>query len=156
MSQETQVITRFYDAFAKRDAEGMAACYHPEVVFRDPAFGELHGDQARDMWRMLCKIGKDLRIEVSGITGDDGAGSAHWEADYTFATKRKVHNVIDAQFAFSGGLIFRHTDTFDFPVWAGQAFGPLGALLARTPVLPFAMQKLSRRQLAQYSARRKR
>ena len=42
-------------------------------------------------------------------------GSAHWEADYTFsATKRKVHNVVDARFELRDGLIVKHTDVFDF------------------------------------------
>lgn len=152
VNEETEVITRFYDAFARRDAEAMVACYHSEVVFEDPAFGQLHGDQAKDMWRMLCRQGKDLKVVASNVKGANGAGSAHWEADYTFATKRKVHNVIDASFVFSGGLIFRHTDDFDFIAWSAQAFGPVGGLLARTPILPFAMRKLARRQLAQYSA----
>ncbi|MFY8063069.1 MAG: nuclear transport factor 2 family protein, partial [Usitatibacteraceae bacterium] len=33
-----QCIRRFYAAFANRDADGMAACYHPEIAFSDPAF----------------------------------------------------------------------------------------------------------------------
>ena len=35
------VVNRFYEAFARGDAAGMAACYHPEATFEDPAFGPL-------------------------------------------------------------------------------------------------------------------
>ncbi len=152
---DADVIHRFYDAFAQRDAETMAACYSDDVVFRDPAFGELRGERAKNMWRMLCRAGKDLEVRASGIEADGGAGRAHWEADYTFgATGRKVHNVIDARFELRDGLISRHTDTFDFARWAGQAFGPVGGVLGRTPVLPFVMQRLANRQLDGFEKRR--
>ena len=58
------------------------------------------------------------KVVASNIKADDQTGSAHWDADYTFsATKRKVHNSIDAQFEFEGGLIKRHRDSFDLKVW---------------------------------------
>jgi len=47
------LITRFYQAFQRLDADAMAACYTDDVVFSDPAFGELRGRDAGDMWRML-------------------------------------------------------------------------------------------------------
>jgi ketosteroid isomerase-like protein len=151
---DTEVITRFYDAFAVRDAETMAACYADNVVFSDPAFGELHGERARDMWRMLCRAGKDLQVRASDIEAADGRGRAHWEADYTFsATKRRVHNVVDAKFVLRDGLIVEHQDTFDFGAWAAQAFGPVGSVLGRTPVLPFVMQRMANRQLDGFQKR---
>lgn len=153
---ESAVIQRFYDCFAQRDAEGMAACYADGVVFRDPAFGELHGERARDMWRMLCRNGKDLQVVASGIEAGDGSGRAHWEADYTFtSTRRKVHNVVDAQFALRDGLITSHTDRFSFADWSAQAFGPVGSVLGRTPLLPFVLRRLANRQLDQFQSRRR-
>lgn len=156
MGDDAAVIQRFYDCFAERDAEGMAACYTDDVVFRDPAFGELRGERARDMWRMLCRNGKDLRVTASGVSAVAGSGVAHWEADYTFtATGRKVHNVVDAEFAFADGLIARHTDSFDFAAWSAQAFGPVGSVLGRTPVLPFVLKRMANRQLDQFRSRRR-
>lgn len=153
MNPDEQVIADFYQAFADRDAEGMVSCYHQDVVFQDPAFGQLRGKDAGDMWRMLCKLGKDLAVRSSDIHAKSGRGGAHWEADYTFATGRKVHNVVDAEFDFADGLIIRHTDSFDFARWAGQAFGPAGAIVGRVPILPeFTMQKLGRLQLRKFQA----
>ncbi len=149
------LITVFYDAFAKHDAEAMAACYHPDVVFKDPAFGELSGAAAGDMWRMLNRASKDLQVKATDISVVDGVGHAHWDADYTFSvTRRKVHNSIDATFAFKDGLIYRHTDNFDFQKWASQAFGPVGSVFGRTPILPFALNRLARRQLAQFQEKK--
>lgn len=151
---DADVITRFYNAFAQRDAQTMAACYADDVVFHDPAFGELRGERARNMWRMLCRAGKDLEVRASDIEADATTGRAHWEADYTFGTTgRKVHNVVDARFELRDGLITRHTDSFDFGRWAAQAFGPVGAVLGKTPVLPFVMRRLANRQLDGFEKR---
>lgn len=126
MTSNEELVNRFYEAFQKQDAETMAGCYHPEVHFSDPVFTDLRGERARDMWRMLCERATDLRVEYRDVSADEGLGSAHWEAWYTFSTGRKVHNVIDASFVFSDGLILRHADTFDLRTWAGQALGPMG------------------------------
>lgn len=132
MHPNGQLIERFYTAFQQRDGAAMAACYHPDVRFSDPVFPDLQGPKAGSMWQMLCISGKDLKIEFSGVEADDNAGKAHWEAWYTFRTGRKVHNIIDATFGFSGGLIARHTDVFDFYRWSKQALGAPGLLLGWT------------------------
>ena len=81
----------------------MAACYAPDATFRDPAF-DLAGAEVGAMWAMLCARGKDLALEWRDVRADDRAGSAHWEARYTFSvTGRPVHNVIDAAFTFRDG-----------------------------------------------------
>ena len=106
------------------------ACYAPTVTFSDPVFPDLVGDQARGMWRMLCARGKDLRIEFRDVRAGDHTGSAHWEAWYTFSsTSKPVHNVIDATFTFSDGLIVTHVDRFDLYRWSRQALGVTGVLL---------------------------
>jgi ketosteroid isomerase-like protein len=130
MHPNAALIQRFYTAFQQRDAEGMCACYHRDVVFEDDAFGTLRGDEARDMWRMLCARGTDLKVEFRDVEATEAGGSAHWDAWYTFATTGKpVHNVIDATFGFRDGLIAEHHDRFDFHRWAGQALGTAGKLL---------------------------
>lgn len=134
MSHE-DTIARFYAAFARSDAEGMAACYADDVVFSDAAFGELRGRDASDMWRMLCARSKgDLKVEASNITADGDRGSAHWDATYHFGPKKRpVVNRIDATFRFgSDGRIVEHRDVFDFKVWAGQALGLPGRLFGGT------------------------
>ncbi|MDP3277834.1 MAG: nuclear transport factor 2 family protein [Deltaproteobacteria bacterium] len=149
-----QLITRFYESFSQRDAEGMAACYHPDVVFSDPAFQSLRGAEAGDMWRMLVSRGKDLTVEFRDVSADDNVGSAHWDARYTFgATGKKVLNQIDARFEFRDGLIVRHTDSFDFAVWSRQALGLVGLLFGRTSWLERKVRRGAGEQLAAYRAK---
>lgn len=151
MHPNAALIERFYAAFAARDAAGMQACYHPEIVFEDPAFGELRGAEAGAMWAMLCERGRDLQVTASDIEANDERGRAHWEARYTFGqTGRPVHNRIDAEFAFRDGLIVRHTDRFDFWTWARQALGPAGLVLGWTPVVQKKVRSTARRSLQKY------
>ncbi|MEI6621659.1 MAG: nuclear transport factor 2 family protein [Actinomycetes bacterium] len=153
-SPNAELIATFYQAFDDHDADTMVACYAPDVVFTDPAFGELRGEQAADMWRMLIASGTDLRVKASGIRAAATVGSCHWDADYTFSlTRRKVHNSVDATFEFRDGLIVRHTDDFDFRTWAGQALTPVGGLLAWTPFVQIALRVLAKRNLAAYHAK---
>lgn len=130
MHPHETLIRDFYAAFARRDAEAMARCYHDEVFFSDPAFPKLHGEEARDMWRMLVSRAADLEIVLEEANADAEGGRARWTARYTFSrTGRKVVNRIDALFAFRDGKIVRHFDRFPFWRWSSQALGPLGRLL---------------------------
>ena len=153
MHPNAALVHRFYQAFAARDADAMGACYTPDVVFEDPAFGELHGDEARGMWRMLCARAKDLRITPSDIVADEHRGHAHWEAIYTFTqTGRRVHNRIDANFEFRDGLIAVHRDVFDFWAWSRQALGLPGALLGWTGFLQAKVRARARAGLQGFLA----
>ena len=127
----TELITKFYESFAKADAEAMISCYDQNIVFADPAFGELKGDDAKNMWRMLIKNSKgNLKITFSDVKANENTGSANWIADYIFSqTGRKVVNKISAQFEFGNGKITKHHDHFNMWRWAQQALGWKGYLL---------------------------
>lgn len=145
------LIERFYDAFGRHDGDAMVACYHPNVEFSDDVFGDLTSVEAGGMWRMFCETGTDLRVEASDVRADDRAGSATWNAWYTFsATGRSVHNVIQARFEFAEGLIRRHQDSFSFPRWAAQALGTPGKLLGRTSFLRRKVRQQARKTLTEY------
>jgi ketosteroid isomerase-like protein len=139
-----KLIEKFYSAFTNLDAETMADCYHPDVVFEDPAFGTLQGERAKNMWRMLCSSqkGKNFIVTFSEIKTSKNNGSAKWEAIYNFSkTGRKVHNKISAKFEFKDGLIIRHKDNFNLHKWAAQALGFKGKLLGSTGFFRKKLQK---------------
>jgi ketosteroid isomerase-like protein len=151
MHPNAALVQRFYTCFQARDAEGMAACYHPDAVFSDEVFGELRGAEIAAMWAMLCARAKDLEVRYSGVEADAERGEAHWDARYTFTqTGRKVHNHIDAWFLFRDGVIVRHVDRFSFWRWARQALGPAGLLLGWTPLLRKRVRSTAHAGLAAY------
>jgi limonene-1,2-epoxide hydrolase len=136
MNDNERLIHRFYSAFQSKDYATMQSLYHPEAHFSDPVFTSLKGVEVRAMWQMLVTAGKDLKITFQDIKADDKRGSCHWEASYTFSrTGKKVHNIIEASFEFSDGLIVKHNDQFDFWRWSRQAIGLPGLLLGWTPAL---------------------
>ncbi len=142
---QSELIERFYAAFARRDGAAMAACYTPDIRFHDPAFGELRGDEPGAMWRMLTGRADDLEVRLSEHSADGDQGSAHWLADYTFsATGRPVHNDVQARFRFRGGLICDHEDRFSFWAWSRQALGPAGLALGWTPLLRARVRREAR------------
>jgi ketosteroid isomerase-like protein len=151
VSSHAELIERFYSSFANQDAEGMIACYHPELRFSDPVFVDLDAREARGMWRMLCERAQDFSLEFSDVKAEGDTGSAHWEARYLFSTTgRKVHNVIDASFRFADGKIIEHRDVFDFHRWARQALGPTGLLLGWTGMVRDKVRSQARRGLDKY------
>ena len=154
MHPNEALIARFYTAFGARDAQAMAACYHPEIEFSDPVFPQLRGREAGAMWAMLCARATGLEIAFSDVHADDASGAAHWEARYTFGPRRRpVHNAIDASFGFRDGLIARHVDRFGFWRWARQALGPAGLALGWTPFLRAKVQAEARRGLDAWLSR---
>jgi ketosteroid isomerase-like protein len=135
-------IREFYAAFAARDAEAMARCYHRDVFFSDPVFPRLRGREASDMWRMLLSRATDLQVTLDEAAGDAEGGTAHWTARYTFTrTGRPVVNRVRAMFAFRDGLIVRHYDHFSFWRWASQALGPAGRVLGWFAPLKWKVRK---------------
>jgi ketosteroid isomerase-like protein len=140
------VARAFYTAFSERDAEAMARLYHPQATFQDPVFGTLDAVRTAAMWRMLLGRAQDIQVS-SVLLGVDGqTARVRWEARYAFSqTGRRVHNVVHARLNVQDGLIIRHTDRFNFWVWARQALGLPGLLLGWTPMLH---RRVSRSALA--------
>jgi ketosteroid isomerase-like protein len=131
----------------------MAAQYAPDARFEDPAFGELTGEEAGDMWRMLCSRAQDLKVELPEHEANGDAGTAHWIATYTFRTGNHVVNDIHAKFRFRDGKIVDHQDSFSFHKWARQALGPAGWVLG-LPVISGVVRGKARGDLEEFRAGR--
>ena len=150
MADNAKLIRQLYEAMDRHDGDAMAKLYAPDGRFRDPAFGELTGAEAGDMWRMLTGRSEDLRVELAEHAADGDTGSAHWIATYTFRTGRPVVNDIRAEFRFRDGKIIDHRDSFSFWRWSRQALGPVGLALGWTPLLRAAVRKRARADLADF------
>lgn len=149
------LISEFYQAFQRLDAEAMSACYTEDVLFSDPAFGELRGRDAGDMWRMLASRAKDFSLTFDSVRADERSGGAHWVATYLFSqTGRTVVNDIQARFVFRDGKICEHHDHFDMWRWARQALGAKGLLLGWTPLLKNAVRAQARNGLKAFQGGR--
>lgn len=154
MHPHARLVTEFYEAFSRKDAQAMARCYHAEASFSDPVFLMLRGPEVPAMWAMLVARAQDFSLTFRDVRADDEGGSAHWEATYLFSkTGRRVVNRIEARFAFRDGLIIRHVDRFSFWRWAAQAMGLPGLLLGWFAPLKWKVRKEARKGLDLFMAR---
>jgi ketosteroid isomerase-like protein len=148
----TEIITTFYQAFANQDPKGLAACYAPDVVFEDPAFGRLEGKDAHDMWRMLmARGGGATEVSFGDVQANGEKASANWMARYNYGPRRRmVVNEVHAEFIIKDGKIVKHTDTFNLWRWARQALGLNGLLLGWSAFFQARMNDTTRGLLADF------
>jgi len=154
MDNHKHLIERFYTSFQNLDSAGMVNCYHDDVLFYDPVFRDLRGEEAKSMWKMLCKTAKSFKLEFSDVKAEDEYGTCRWTASYLFSqTGSQVVNHCKARFKFSDGLIIEHFDDFSTWNWARQALGIKGLLLGWSPMVRNKMTKTAKRNLELYMKR---
>lgn len=156
MQTNASIIEQFYSSFQRLDHETMNSCYSDDIIFSDPVFGLLQGNEVKCMWEMLCKNAKDFSLTFSGITAvDEEYSTCKWTASYTFSkTGNKVVNNIKAFMKLKDGKIIEHSDAFRLSTWIGQALGWKGKLLGWTGFMKRAVQKNARKSLLTYIERK--
>jgi len=149
MNNNQQVIERFYNAFQQLDYATMQDCYSDDIIFSDPVFGLLKGEEAKAMWEMLCKNARDFKLTYSNIELlDEEYATCKWTASYIFSkTGNKVENKIKAYMRFRDGKIIEHSDAFRLSTWLSQAMGWKGVLFGWTGFMKRAVQKNARKSL---------
>lgn len=152
MQTNEQVITSFYTAFQKLDHRGMNSCYSDDIVFSDPVFGLLRGEEVKYMWEMLCTQAKDFSLTFSNIRLlDEEYATCNWVATYTFSkTGRRVMNRIKAFMRLKDGRITEHSDGFKMSIWAAQALGWKGQLFGWMGWMKRKIQKNARGNLIKF------
>ena len=152
MNNNTELVEKFYTAFQRLDAAPMNSCYSDDIVFFDPVFGLLRGEEAKCMWQMLCKNAKDFSLTFGNITAlDEEYCTCNWVATYTFsATGKKVVNTIKANMRFAHGKIIEHSDAFSVHKWSKQAFGTMGMLFGWNSIFQNKIKNTAKKNLVKY------
>ena len=148
-------MTHFYSSLQAGDGDAMADCYGDNIVFEDPAFGELHGEDAGDMWRMLSSRGSDLKLNFRVLEASATAARVNWIATYTFSSGRPVRNDIMATMMIEDGKIVDHRDVFDFWKWSSQALGLPGKLLGWSPPMKAKVRSGALKSLAKFQEQKR-
>jgi len=152
MKEEEALIQKFYNGLQQLDAAKINACYSEDIVFFDPMFELLRGDEVRSMWEMLCANAKDFSLSFDSIQDlDDGYFTCNWTASYTFSkTGRKVVNMAKAHMKIENGRIIEHSDGWSLAKWSAQAIGLPGKLLGWMGLFRRRLKNNARRNLLNY------
>lgn len=152
MDTNEALINKFYSAFQQKDYRTMNSCYSDDIVFYDPAFELLRGDEARSMWEMLCKNATNFSLTYGNIIKlDDEYYTCDWVATYTFSkTGRKVVNSIKANMRFANGEIVEHSDAFSLHQWSSQALGFAGKLFGWNSFFQRKIKNQAKRNLLKF------
>ena len=152
MNINEQLISSFYTAFQNLDHKKMNECYSDEIVFFDPAFGLLRGEEVKAMWEMLCKNVSGFSLVYGNILAlDDQYYTCDWVASYTFSkTGRRVVNKIKAHMMIVDGKIIEHSDGFSLHKWSMMALGFSGWLFGWNSFFQNKIKKQARRNLEKF------
>lgn len=152
MNTNKELINKFYTSFQKLDYAGMNSCYNNDIIFFDPAFELLKGDEVRSMWEMLCKNATNFSLTYGNIVElDDEYCTCDWVATYTFSkTGKKVINKVRANMRFAGGKITEHSDAFSLHKWSRQALGLSGELFGWNSFFQRKIKNQAKRNLIKF------
>ena len=155
MQSNEEIVKKFYTAFQHLDHTTMNSCYSEDIVFFDPVFGLLRGEQARYMWEMLCSTAKDFTLTFGNIIHlDEEYVTCDWVATYTFSkTGRKVINQVRANMRFDEGKVIEHSDAFSLHKWSTQALGFSGWLLGWNSFFQKKIKNQAKRNLLKFMQR---
>lgn len=153
MRQENyEILKQFYHNFKYKKTNEMLSAYADNVQFSDPAFGELQGEEAKAMWRMLLeRDNNSFKMNFCDIEADKKGGTVTWEAEYRYG-KNPVFNRIESRIEIENGKIVKQEDKFSLQRWASMALGAKGMALGLTPFLKPQVRKMSRKSLQKYLA----
>lgn len=152
MHDNKLIIQQFYNAFQQLNAAEMNACYTDDIIFSDPVFMILKGDEVKCMWEMLCKNAKGFSLTFSDIELlDEEYATCKWQAKYIFSkTGKKVTNNAKAYMRIIDGKITEHSDAFRLSSWLSQALGWKGVLFGWTSFMKRAVQNNAKKNLLRY------
>ena len=152
MNSNIQMVEKFYTAFQQLDSTSMNNCYSDDIIFFDPVFGLLKGEEAKSMWKMLCKNAKNFSLTFDNIVAlDEEYCTCDWVATYTFsATGKTVINKIKANMRFAGDKIIEHSDAFSVHKWSKQAFGVVGILFGWNSLFQNKIKNKAKKNLLQF------
>ena len=153
MHSHYALIRRFYGHLAAADAQGAAACYHPDVLFSEPLFPSLRGEAAAELLRLRLAPGTRREVRLLEASSDEHGATARWSAREV-VRGRTVLIEGRSMFAFRDGLIARHYDHYPLWRWIAQALGPAGAALGWFGPFRWAVRRRAARALERFSAAR--
>lgn len=147
-----QVVEKFYEAFSRRNAAIMNSCYAEDIVYSNPVYGLLQGQEVHCMWELFCKEVHHFSLTFGTITEiDEEYITCNWTAKYNdIVTGRQIIKKAKAFMRINKGIIVEHSDAFNINTWMTQHFGWKGYLFGWTYYMKRSVFKKARKRLKTY------
>jgi hypothetical protein len=145
-------IQRFYTAFQQLDAAGMNSCYAADIMYSDPVYGLLRGEEVHALWEMTCRDVKDFSLRFSNITSDDDEYyTCDWQMTYLYPpTGRRVVSNGKAYMQLNNGVIAGHSDGYKYYRWCRQAYGLTGLVFGWSGFMHKRVRRAAIRRLNRF------
>jgi hypothetical protein len=89
MTELPQVLSRYQHAFSEGSVESIKRCYAADVIYFDPLYGYLHGDQVGYMW--ASKFDEFATFTIStGEVADQGDGYYKMKYDIAYTSRSQM------------------------------------------------------------------
>jgi predicted ester cyclase len=134
------MIQKYYDAWNRHDAAGVAASIGAGGVYSDPLTrSELSGESLADHVQSMLDVIPDLRTSVVRTVANEDAAAVVWATEGTWDGKLGPLTAADTPVRFEGTDVFELTD--GRLRWVRRSFDQLalaGALHLQTIVEPYS------------------
>ncbi|WP_018629278.1 nuclear transport factor 2 family protein [Niabella aurantiaca] len=148
-----EIIELFFSAFGSLDHRGMNALYSKEIIYSDPLFGMLEGEQVADKWEMVCMGIREFELTVIKTEEiDHEYATCKWKATWRSSrSNRRIRFEAKSFMRFADQQIIEHSDGFSLTKWIAQAYGIKGEFFGWTNFMKRRVQKEYQRRLEAFS-----
>lgn len=148
-----EIIGLFFSAFKDLNYRDMNALYREDIIYSDPLFGMLEGEQVRIKWEMVCRDVSGFELTVIQTEEiDHEYATCKWKATWRSSrSKRRIRFEARSFMRFADQQIIEHSDGFSLTKWIAQAYGVKGEFFGWTNYMKRRVQKEYQRRLEDFS-----
>lgn len=153
----TDTVHSFFTAFGRLDFKMMNAYYSDDVLFSDPLFGMLSGDQVKNKWEFVCTNVEDFHLQIKNIEEQDQEYvTCSWHTTYFSLVSRSLVSLeVKSYMRLAEGKIIEHSDAFRPQRWIRQTYGIRGWLFGWIGFFRTGIQRKLLQQLDAFSRSKK-
>lgn len=152
MLSNKNLVETFFQSMGRGDFRTLNACYSHDIIYSDPIFGLLKGDDVRMMWQMLLEGAKDISVKILEIEDvDEEYITCRYSISYFFEpTGRTISNLPKAFMRIKDEKIIEHSDGYRLSTFIANAYGLKGQVLGWSGFMKKSVQRRYSNLLTQF------
>lgn len=137
MDKNKPIVEEFFNAFSVGQVDKMLKLLDENIIYNDPIFGVLNGEEVRDMWMFKCNYLKDFSLTINAIDElDEEYATCNWTAKFfRNQTGHYLTMNIKSYLKIDNGKITEQSDAYKLSDWLAKVYGLKGRLFGWTGVM---------------------